>query len=110
MAAVATDEAARQVGANAKRVIVGSLAQVTPHSRDVTSQERGQDRVKNDRRPKKDPAQTCETKVSQIQRDGSAVDQHASKRRTRPAGDPQSNQGDAGHARYRNCDAGKLLT
>ncbi len=29
---------------------------------------------------------------------------------TRPAGDPQRNQGDAGHARNRYGDAGELLT
>ena len=88
-----------------------SLAQVASRSRDVTHEERSQDHVKDDRRPQKDAGQTtCETEVGQIQRDGCAVDQHADERRTRPAGDPQGNQSNASHARYRHCDAGKLLT
>ena len=55
-------------------------------------------------------APTCETKVRKIQRDQCAVGQHADERRTRPAGDPESNHGNAGHAPNRYGDAGKFLT
>ena len=65
--------------------------------------------MKDNGRPQKDAGRTRETEISQIQRDQCAVDQHADERRTRPAGDAQSNQGNACHARYRNCDANKLL-
>jgi hypothetical protein len=53
----------------ASRLITGSLAQVTSHPRDVTSQERGQDHMNDDRGPQQNATQTtCETEVRQIQR------------------------------------------
>ena len=66
--------------------------------------------MKDDRRPQEDAGQTaCETEVSQIHRDKCAVGHHADERWTWPAGDAQSNQGNAGHARCRYCYASKLL-
>ncbi len=69
----------------------------------------GQDSVYHDRRPQQgsDPF-TTDADVSEIGCRQSAVDQHADQRRARPAGDPQSDQGDAGHLSYRNRNSGEL--
>ena len=55
--------------------------------------------MEGNRRPQQDAGETAgEPCVSQVQRDGSAVGQHAGRRRTGPAADAQCDQGDAGHA------------
>src|SRR5208337_4671654 len=59
--------------------------------------------------PQQNPGLAADPDESEIQRDGRAVGQHADPRWTRPAGDPEREKGDAGHARDGYGDADKLL-
>ena len=64
-------------------------------------QERRKGQVQDDSRPKEDPSQAArEAEVSKIRRGQCAIGQHSNERRTRPAGDPQSDQSDPRHASH----------
>jgi hypothetical protein len=65
--------------------------------------------MQGNRRPQQDAGETAgDPCVSQVQRDGRAVGQHADQRRARPAGNPQCDQGNAGHARHDRGDGGQF--
>jgi hypothetical protein len=74
----------------------------------MAGQERRQEQVQNDRGPQEGATEAgCNTQKCEVESDRCAVGQHTDKRRSRPAGDPETDESDAGYASYGNGDAGK---